>query len=193
MRLQLIMIAGLLSTGKTSLAENLARQQSIPLFAPHDLRDVQLPEGLREAKPSSQDLNALIKALMERQLGLGVSVIVEGVFANHATRQEMSELAVKYNAEFCPIYMHCSDEGLWKQRLLSRMQSAHPDDTFTGWHEVQIMRRKYAPWSPDYTLYIDSAFPMEENMEAVIKYLKSGMHRPYVRTGEGEAGGGEDV
>lgn len=180
MRTQLVMVAGLLGSGNRDLAEMIARRERYALFSISATADTVLPPRLRDAKPSSEDLYTMVMRLTQMQLALGISVVVVGSFPTHSIRSRFSELARTHDAEFVPIYTHCSDEALWKQRLLMRLENAKPDDTFTGWYEVQRQRANYAAWDEAHTLIYDSAYSFDENYEALAKFLKSEVHRPYI-------------
>lgn len=176
---KLIMIAGLPGTGKTTLAEALARHLSIPMLCPECIREELLPPRLQNAHPSRDELIALAFRIAERQLKLGVSIILESQFPGHADRQNASDMAQTVAADFCPIYVHVSNELTWKKRLLLRIENASPHETFTGWQEIVQMRRSYDEWNPQTTLYVDTAMPLEENLPLVVDYLENADHPPY--------------
>ena len=174
MTTQLIMIAGLPATGKTTLAGNIAYQQRIPVFSPEALRDEILSERLRNAKPTWEDLYGTILRLADVQLALGVSVILESTFPDEKIRQQAADLAAQHNAQFHTIYTECSDRVLWRQRLLARVTRAAPMETFTGVNEVKRLEKTYAPWNPDTTLFIDSTADEDANLQAALEWLASG-------------------
>jgi len=181
MRTQLVVVAGLKAAGKTTIAEAIAQRERIPYFAIDKLKKDLLPRVFHEVFASKEDIHQFALNLLNEQLRLGVSVVIEGEFITHEIRQQLSELALKHGAEFCPIYLTVHDDAEWQKRIIINLENADPDATFTGWQELVNMRRFYAPW-PESTLELDTAQPLEENYARIHDYLSSTVHPPYPDT-----------
>jgi predicted kinase len=149
--MKLIIFSGLPGTGKSSLAEAVAKDLGIPVFAKDWLEATLLRSGLvpTEAdKPLGFAGYELLTVLAERQLMLGQSVIVDSVAATGSIRARWRQLASQYAASWRVIECVCSDESLHRSRLQDRRRN------IPGWHEldwsdVEKVKRYYLPWDDE--------------------------------------------
>jgi len=162
--MKLIVFSGLPGTGKSMLAENLARYLSIPIFAKDWLEATILRSGLTFTGMENQlgiiGYN-LLTTLAERQLMLDQSVILDSVASTERIRNTWRALANEYRAEWRVIECFCSDETLHRSRLQTRRRN------IPGWHEltwadIQKVKGYYATWEEE-RLILDMAHSFEEN------------------------------
>jgi predicted kinase len=130
---QFIVFTGLPGTGKTSIAEAVARELSIPVFAKDWLEatlircELQPTEG---GLPLGSAGYQLLTTLAERQLQLGQSVILDSVASTLSIRAEWHTLAQTYQDEWRVVECICSDEALQRERMKVRQRQ------IPGWHEL---------------------------------------------------------
>jgi len=109
-QLTFVIFSGLPGTGKSTLANRLARDLRWPLLRIDDVAG---------NVPSDADYHfwdekiLILLTIAEEQLKLGVSVIADSVFMG-ADRVHAQEIASKHSAIFRPIYCFVSDEATWK-------------------------------------------------------------------------------
>src|SRR5215216_5939722 len=113
MQTKLIIFSGLPGTGKSTLASRLARELQMPLLCIDDVIG-EVPAGA--GIPFWDSKVAILLRLVEVQLNLGLSLVVDSVFMN-MDRNHAKELARQYAACFYPIYVFVSDDEVWKQRV----------------------------------------------------------------------------
>jgi predicted kinase len=170
---QFIVFAGLPGTGKSSIAEAVARELSIPVFAKDWLEatlircELQPTEG---GLPLGSAGYQLLTTLAERQLQLGQSVILDSVASTLSIRAEWHTLAQTYQTEWRVVECICSDEALQRERMKVRQRQI-PGWHELDWSEVERVRSYYAPWDEE-RLILDAVNPLEENIVAALHYLR---------------------
>jgi predicted kinase len=171
--MKLIVFSGLPGTGKSALAEALAREFDVPVFAKDWLEATLLRCELvpaNEEKSLGSAGYELLTILAERQLLLGQSVILDSVASTQSIRSTWRELADKYKAEWIVIECICSDEQVHCARLGTR-QRGIPGWHELDWSEVERVKGYYHPWDED-RLILDVLQPLEENLKHLFEYLR---------------------
>src|SRR5258705_6400337 len=106
MQTTLVIFSGLPGTGKSTLADKLARELGWPLLRIDDVIG-EVPEN-----PGIEFWDSKVDILLDlvnTQLELGLSAIADSVFMN-MDRQHALEIASKNQARFLPIYVFVSDD-----------------------------------------------------------------------------------
>jgi hypothetical protein len=172
--MQFIVFSGLPGTGKSSIAEAVARELGIPVFAKDWLEATLIRCELRPAAsgpPLGSVGYQLLTTLAERQLRLGQSVVLDSVASTLSIRAEWRALAQTYQAKWRVIECICSNEAAHRDRLSAR-QRGIPGWHELDWSEVERVRAYYAPWHEE-RLILDAVRPPEENILAALQYLRS--------------------
>jgi predicted kinase len=171
--MQFIIFTGLPGTGKSSIAEAVARELNIPVFAKDWLEATLIHCELKPvegAPPLGSAGYQLLTTLAERQLQLGQSVILDSVASTLSIRAEWRALAQTHQAEWRVIECICSDEATQRDRMSMRQRH------IPGWHEldwpeVERVRVYYAPWDEE-RLILDAVNPLADNIAAALQYLR---------------------
>ena len=170
--MKLIVFSGLPGTGKSALAEAVAREFGIPVFAKDWIEATLLRCELAPTNPERPLGSAgyqLLTILAERQLMLGQSVVLDSVASTQSIRSTWRELAEKYNAEWTVIECICSDEQVHRARLGTR-QRRIPGWYELDWSEVERVKNYYHLWEED-RLILDAMQPLQENFKRLFEYL----------------------
>ena len=166
MQSTLVIFSGLPGTGKSKLADRLARELRWPLLRIDDVIG-EIPEKPNVAFWDSKV--AILLGLTETQLELGLSVIVDSVFMN-TDRNHAQELARKRQARFRPIYVFVSDDKVWKERVTTRYKESNKNDVAT-WEQIQNQRGHFRKWEPDTALFIDSLNSIDGNYADILHFV----------------------
>ncbi|HTP09419.1 MAG TPA: AAA family ATPase [Anaerolineae bacterium] len=169
----MIIFTGLPGTGKSSIAEAVARELSIPIFAKDWLEATLIRCRLQPAEGAPSLGSAgyqLLTTLAERQLQLGQSVILDSVASTLSIRTEWRALAQTYQAKWRAIECICSDEATHRDRMNVRRRGI-PGWHELDWSEVERVKAYYAPWDEE-RLILDAVQPLEENIAAALRYLR---------------------
>jgi len=170
----LVVFSGLPGTGKSTLAEAVGRALRIPVFTRDRLAATLLRCEMTEQHGQGVGWAAyeLLTDLAQVQLRLGVSVILDSVATFERVRVAWRALAFRYEASFYVIECVCSDETLWRQRLVTRRRGI-PGWGELSWDDVQAVRARFEPWV-DERLVVDAVEPPEANVGRVLAYLAAG-------------------
>jgi predicted kinase len=171
--MKMILFSGLPGTGKSTLAEMIGRQLSIPVFAKDWLEASLLQSGLRlmmDDKLLGFAGYELLTVLAKRQFTLNQSVILDSVTSTQTIRTKWHQLATQYGADWRVIECICSDEGLHRARLNTRQRN------IPGWHElewadVEKVKGYYPPWKEEH-LVLDMVNSLEENAFRAYAFCK---------------------
>jgi predicted kinase len=166
MQTTLVIFSGLPGTGKSTLANKLARELRWPLLRIDDVIG-EVPENPNVAFWDSKV--AILLDLTETQLELGLSVIVDSVFMN-MDRNHAQELARKHQARFLPIFVFVSDENVWKERVTNRSKALNHKDV-ASWERIQHQRERFRKWEPETALFIDSLEPVDANYASALHFV----------------------
>src|SRR5262245_7047555 len=162
----LVIFSGLPGTGKSTLANRLARELHWPLLCIHAVfGEVHEHPGI----PFWDSKVEILLRLTEVQLEVGLSVIVDSVFMN-MDRNHAQELARKYYARFLPVYVFISDDKVWEQRVTTRHDEMNNKDVAT-WERIQHQRERFRDWKPGTALFIDSLDPVDQNYEMILNFV----------------------
>ena len=147
------------------MAESVAKQQGVPVFAKDWLEANLLSNGLMPTineKPLGFASYDLMTTLAERQLMLGQSVILDSVASTETIRDAWRQISKQYGADWRVIECVCSDQAMHRARLVRRKRN------IPGWHEltwsdVEKVKQYYAVWEEEH-LILDMVNPFEESL-----------------------------
>lgn len=168
---QIIAFTGLSGTGKSTLAERLARALRTPAFAGDWMLGALTPYRILGDLDRAAYLalyNSILETLVVRQLLLDQSAITDGILTD-ATAKRWSEIADEHGARLRIIECVCSDLNVHRSRLDGRVRG------IPGWHEidwahVERMRDEFPAITVE-RLQIDAVDPVEANFQTVLDYL----------------------
>jgi len=163
-----VIFSGLPGTGKSTLANRLARELRWPLLRIDDVVG-DIPENAGIDFWDSQV--AILLGLAEAQLELGINVIVDSVFMN-TDRHHAQAIARKYESRFRPIHTFVSDDKVWEERLTARYNELN-NPAVSTWEQVKHQREHFRDWEQDTALFVDALNSPKENFAKVVQFVTS--------------------
>ena len=148
----LIVLSGLPGSGKSVLAEGLARALLIPIFSVGPIEAAMWRAGLDDANAGVAAYE-IAEALADENLRFRLSVIVDAVNPVEAPRAAWRNLAAKHRVNLKVIECVCADDTILRQRIESRVHGGAHGLTWKG---LLQRRAEYETWT-DPRLVLDTS------------------------------------
>jgi predicted kinase len=163
----LIAFGGLPGTGKTTVAQTLARR-----LAAVYLRI----DTLEQAIVASEDGQANIGragylaayAVAGDNLRLGLTVVADSVNSFHITRSAWRNVAFDAGVQIFEIELVCSDAAMHRKRVEGRKADI-PNFQLPIWKSV--LERQYEPWESAHLVVDTAMVSVEQAVEAIMQRL----------------------
>ncbi len=165
----LIVLGGLPSVGKTSLARELARR----LDAVH-IRIDSIEQAVRESGVPVVSLDdagyRVGYAVAEDNLRLGRTVIADSVNPVPVTRDAWLEVANRTQATVVEVEVKCSDGREHRRRVEQRLRE-EPELSGPTWRDV--VSRDYRDWDRDHIVVDTAGQTIEQTVSTLLTALAS--------------------
>ncbi|HEY7339315.1 MAG TPA: AAA family ATPase [Ktedonobacterales bacterium] len=166
----LIVLSGLPGTGKSTIAELLAKRLRLPIFSVDPIESAIITAGIAKSFETGLAAYLVAATLADEQIKLGNSVIIDAVNAEEEGKDVWRGLAKKHGVELI-ILLVALERSLHKQRLESRVRNLHGFSEVT-WDKVEARRKEVTPWKEP-VLELDASRDVEMSVEMVVEYIET--------------------
>jgi predicted kinase len=166
----LIVLSGLPGTGKSTLAEQLAKQTRLPIFSVDPIESAMLAAGIEQSFESGLAAYLVAESLAEARLRLGHGAIVDAVNSVRYSKTMWRRLAVRYGARLRIIECVCSDDDVHRRRLAKRRRGLSTKFREPTWADVVARKREWVAWTEP-VLVIDSIESLASNRKRALAWI----------------------
>jgi predicted kinase len=163
----LIALGGLPGTGKTTVAQTLARK-----LAAVYLHIDTLEQAINGCKSGQADIGAAgylaAYAVASDNLRLGSTVVADSVNSLQITRSAWRNVAFDAGVQIFEIELICSDAAMHRHRVEGRKADI-PDFQLPTWQSV--LERQYDPWESAHLVVDTAKLSVEHSVEAIMQRL----------------------
>jgi predicted kinase len=168
------MMGGLPGSGKSTVAEGMARTLGIAILSVDPVDPVEAAmrrAGLSEAS-TGLAAYAVLEAMADEQLRLGQSVIVDAVNPVEAARQAWRDLADRRGVALRVVVCVCADATLHRRRVEARARGIVGLPELTG-ADVERRRAQYDPWIDDHLALDTGRLPPDDLIAQAVCYVSN--------------------
>jgi predicted kinase len=179
---RLIVVSGLMGTGKSSLARDVAERLDATLLQTDELRrqkfgaspaGAQYGEGFYRPSLREEVYEALFEQA-DRLLARGHSVVLDGTFAAARHRHAAQRLAERRRAEFLLVRCQCP-----RHAAIERIERRRRSGPTTSEARGELFDQQAAEWESDTDgmarpLVMDTQRPLAQQAEQVVHRLEAG-------------------
>ena len=166
----LIVLSGLPATGKTVIAEAIARELGAVLLSVDPVDSALARANVHEDGDPGKAAYAVVGAMAEQNLALGSTVVVDAVNAVGEAKTFWIELSRRLDARLLAVETVLADGEVHRARLAGRVRDlAIPEPS---WEAVVLRRAEWVAW-PFAPLIVDTGEPLEANVAKVLDAVRT--------------------
>jgi len=163
---------GKAASGKTTLADMLARKFSIPRICKDDIVDaLKTTEGIDKSLISNVICYNILQKIIQTNLDVGADMVLDIALGDRRYAKDFfNRLDFKGN-NIVWFFIVCNNEVEWKRRHEERIANPLPHQSFTSYEQI-VEHYKSGDVNPfEYDHIIDTSDTLERSFEAVVAYV----------------------
>jgi predicted kinase len=169
-RPHLIVLSGLPGSGKSTIAELLAKRLRLPIFSVDPIESAIVEAGIARSFETGLAAYLVAATLADEQLKVGGSVIIDAVNAEEEGKDVWRGLAKKHGIELI-VLLVALERSLHQQRLASRVRNLYGFSEVT-WEQVEARRKAFTAWKEP-VLELDTARDVAMNVARAAHYIET--------------------
>ena len=141
----IIIVCGLPISGKSYLAEGLARKLHYLLLSVDPIESAVIQSGVNRNFVTGLAAYKVAESVANENLRLDNSVIIDAVSGAPEAKQMWRDLAEKHQTKLIIIECSCSDEAVYKKRVETRVRNI-PGIPEVTWQDVSKCKNESIAW-----------------------------------------------
>lgn len=166
----LIVMSGLPGSGKSAIAEQLAKRLRLPIFSVDPIESAIVTAGIARSFETGLAAYLVAAALADEQLKLGNSAIIDAVNAEEEGKDVWRGLAKKHGVELI-VLLVALERSLHRRRLEARVRNLHGFSEVT-WESVEARRKAFTAWKEP-VLELDASCDVAASVEKAARYIET--------------------
>lgn len=165
---------GKAATGKSTLANMLAKKLSIPVFCKDDVVDaLKSSKSIDKGSINNEVCYNILFKIIQTNLNLNTDFILDIALGDrNNAKWFFRRLNFKDNKVF-KFFIDCSDEDEWKRRHIERLKSPLPHQSFKSIEHVVEHYKKADIYPFEDEFIIDTTESIEDSFQAIYKIISS--------------------
>ena len=166
----LIVLSGMPGTGKSAVAEGIARARRAPVLSVDPIESAILRSGIPRSFETGLAAYVVAEAVADSCLGAGLDVVIDAVSSVEPARAAWRTLAKAHDTPLAIVVCVLEDQRTHAARLAARERGlAMPEPS---WADVQRRMDEWTPW-PEPHMTLDATDSVEVNVTRALEYLRT--------------------
>jgi predicted kinase len=164
----LVAMGGLPGTGKSSVAQAIARALRVPILSVDPIESAILDAGIEQGYPSGLAAYLVAERLALDFLASGIGVVIDAVNGVPEARGTWERVAAECGVRLEVIECVITDAAEHRARLAGRSRGLSMGEP--AWADIQRDREQWTRWTSE-SLVLDSLRPLDENVREAMRRL----------------------
>lgn len=169
---RLVVFAGLPGSGKSAVADRVARELGVPILSVDPIEEALHRAGIARGWDRGVAAYEVASRVAEHVLSLGQRVIIEAANAEPEGRAVWYDLGRRSGVDPGFIEVVCSDSDVHRRRLEGR-EPGYPGVDEPTWAAVEARRVGFAGWDEE-RLVLDTATDLDANVARALAWSAGG-------------------
>lgn len=170
----MVVLSGLPGTGKSTIADAIARAWRLPVLSVDPIESAILRAGVERSFETGFAAYLVAESLADRYLASGVNPVIDAVNSMDEGRDMWRGLARSHGADMRVIECLLGDVRSHQERLSLRDRELAIGEPSSA--DVERRRSEWRPW-PEPHLTLDAAESAETNIARALAYLDPAVER----------------